>query len=112
MSTLTQFLGGNRPATLIPSGTSNNGIASTVSDDPGALTANVWKEVLNVSGAGVLHVAAIRHAGATSQQVGIRAIIDGVTAATIDEASASTNSAAGAFVGSDNGVFSGGTAIH
>ena len=67
MSTLTQFLGGNRPATLIPSATTNNGLVTTVNDDPGALTASVWKEVLNVTGAGVLHIAAIRHGGATSQ---------------------------------------------
>lgn len=77
MSTLTQFLGGTRSATFINT-TPSNSVILPANDDPGALTANVWKTVLSLSSGGILHAAAVRHGDATSRTVGIRITIDGV----------------------------------
>lgn len=98
-------------ATSIPTSTSASSIAVGVADDPGALTANVWKEVLNINGSGFLHAAFVRHVGSTSQRVGIRVTIDGTVVASVDESVASTQPSAGVIAGFNNNSISGGPLI-
>lgn len=45
----------------------------------GALSAGVYKEILLVSGRGVIQICAAVRADATSRQVGLKVVIDGVT---------------------------------
>jgi hypothetical protein len=97
MSTLTQFLGGLKPAKVINAGTTSVPTVSPL--DPGALTANVWKEVLNINTPGILHGAWVWHGDSTSRTVGIRITIDGVVAVQYDEPSATANTTIGAFAG-------------
>ncbi|MFA5261330.1 MAG: hypothetical protein WC450_08895 [Candidatus Omnitrophota bacterium] len=45
----------------------------------GALTADTYKEILAVSGAGFVSFVAIKHVNATNRSVGIKIVVDGVT---------------------------------
>lgn len=103
MSTLTQFLGGARSATSLQgfeysSGTGpiGNGLTPL---DPGSLTANVWKEVLNVASPGIFFGALIRNGDVTSRATSIRVTIDGVLVATSAMAVSAGGSNFGATVG-------------
>jgi hypothetical protein len=103
MSTLTQFLNPLRSATSLrgyaysASATISVNLAS---EDPGALTANVWKSVLTVNAPGIFHGALVRHGDGTSRTVGCRVTIDGALVCTIDESTANANSNGGVSVGS------------
>lgn len=65
----------------------------------GALTANVWKSVVSVSGRGIFNGAAVRCGGSTSKTVGVRVTIDGVVAGTFELAAAQTSGTCGAWAG-------------
>ena len=45
----------------------------------GALTANTYKEIVSVSGPGVISMAAVFTVDATSRAMGIKVVIDGIT---------------------------------
>ena len=79
--------GVNASPTLLVNATSDGGkaptgyLTATVADHTlsGALTAATYKEMLAVSGAGVLRYCAVRAVDTTSRTLGIKIVIDGTT---------------------------------
>ena len=57
-----------------------NWLPKIKSDLSGALVADTYKEIISVTGAGVLEMAAVATEDATSRSIGIKVILDGVTA--------------------------------
>ena len=83
---------------IVPAG-QTTALPTLTTLDPGSLTANVWKEVLNVSTGGIFLGAWVWHGSTASRAVGLRVTLDGVVACTIDETPASTNTLSGVFAG-------------
>ena len=87
MSNLSQFFGGNKPPkALVNSATS--GVAGYTtrygqSTLAGALTAATLKEVLNVSGSGVVNYVSAFVADTTARTLRVKVIVDGITVADI-----------------------------
>lgn len=90
MSVLSQFLGGLRPPKSIVNYFSAGSMqaenlgptAEAVHKKylSGAVTANTYKEILAISGSGIVDLAAVAAEDATSRTVGIKVVIDGITA--------------------------------
>lgn len=110
MSTLSQFLGGGkRPATSVVNyfsggGVLSSGVVAGKAYLSGALTANTYKEVVSVTGAGEIAFAAAGANDATPRQVGLKLVIDGVT---VFDAVSSVVSGAnqGMFLGMKEGAY-------
>jgi hypothetical protein len=68
--------------------------------DPGSLTANTWKEVLNVASPGIFFAALIRNGDVTSRATSIRVTIDGAVVCTSAMAVSAGGTGFGATVGS------------
>lgn len=111
MSNLSQFFGGDNPPTALLGGTPNGSSADDVFGaisgwrfslpvvSSGAMTAGVYKNVLTVSGSGVLNFAAFGSLG-ESHTISLRITIDGTVVY-----SATTNS------GNDRGLVGAGALI-
>ena len=95
MSNLSQFFGGNKPPkALVNYATSGvAGYTSTYGQSTlsGALTAATLKEVLNVSGSGVVNYVAAFVADATSRTLSVKVIVDGITVADIRSGAITTS---------------------
>lgn len=82
--------------------------SAAVADDPGALSAGVWKTVVAVFTPGIFHGVIVRHGDGGSRTVGCRVTIDDVVVCTVDETTANTFTNTGVVVG---GACAGSTSI-
>lgn len=86
---------------IIGSSTANTVPTALAATSAGSLTANVWKEVFNLSSPGVLLGAAVRGggSGAENKIVGIRVTIDGTVVVTSEMTAAAGGVSSGAWIG-------------
>lgn len=101
MSNLEQFIGANRPPATIVNGYSAGGTSNVIISAAGenhgkkilsgALTATVYKELVSVTGAGFIDLASAYALDATARTIGLKVVMDGVTA--FDAVSASLSGA-------------------
>ena len=73
--------------------------ATVASSAAGALSANTYKEVLNLTTPGILHGVCVRSGGTASKTVGVRVTIDGVVVAVVDLPTAVTSATTGLLAG-------------
>jgi len=85
MSRSSQFFGGVRPPTSIINRHSGGGASNGVTQGnslqilSGALTAATYKQVLTVTGGGIISILSAATMDTTSRTIGLKVVIDGVT---------------------------------
>lgn len=83
------------PLYVPPAGSNAIWPPTTVSTDCGAITATVWKEIVNITAPGILRHACVQVGTTTSKRVGMRITIDGISIGELIMTSNSTTAAHG-----------------